>query len=71
MKQLQDYPGDIQYLLQEAKWHLEQLDILELNFRAWEENQKVKQTVSRAEQARLRWENRCKMIGDGLVEEVR
>lgn len=63
MKQLHEYPGDIQHLLQEAAWHLGQLDILELNFRAWQENEAVKQSLSRAEQARLRWETR--LIGDG------
>lgn len=63
MQVLKSYPPGVQDLLKWAAFYLQQLDILEHEFRAWQENERVKQTISRTEQARLRWEGR--LIGDG------
>jgi len=71
MTELSDYPPGVQDLLKWAGYHLEQLDKLEREFRAWEALQEVQEqpcpemllqlgTPSRAEQARLRWHARAR-----------
>ena len=67
-ERVEDYPAGVRNLLEWARYHLEQLDILEREFRAWEAAQVEAEsapcaetllllgTISKAEQARLRWE---------------
>ena len=76
-KILEDYPAGVQCLLKDAAWHLEQLDDLEREFRAWEEARSwpkdapgpevLLSTPSRAEQARARWEARARAVGGELL----
>ena len=35
----EDYPPGVQCLLKDAMWHMEQLTLLELEFRAWQVTQ--------------------------------
>lgn len=66
MTELSDYPPGVQDLLRWAKFHLEELDKLELEFRAWQTTQETScietapMLLSRAEQARLRWEAKAR-----------
>ena len=55
---LEDYPPGVQCLLKDAMWHVEQLDLLEREFRAWQAAQQsgIVQTATLAEIARQRWE---------------
>lgn len=72
---LEDYPPGVQDLLKQAGYHLEQLDLLEREFRAWQAAQvegptpyiKALPLPSYAEQARLRWEAKVRALGQGGV----
>ena len=70
MIELNDYPPGVQDLLRWAKFHLEELDKLELEFREWQVAQESTLSTevialmlpTRAEQARQRWEARVRAL---------